>query len=231
MQIIHGEQVSHSRQKLSQLIAEYKQNGYQVTTIMAKSLDHQLLEQTLGSQSLFATPQLIVIEELHSLPKSKKKDELITTLGQFTDQTKLTEVLLWEKRDLTATMLKKFPTAEVAYFKASKHIFSLMEQLTSEAKQKPALLKKLHAAIESDGDFFVLTMMIRQMRLLIEVKDGGRPAGPPFMVSKLQSQAKLFTLEKLVEIHHRLAKLDYQLKQSANSLTLSQELDLLVLSM
>jgi DNA polymerase III delta subunit len=231
MQIIHGEQMTHSRQKLTQVVSQLKTNGYQVTTLIAKNLDPQLLEQTLGSQSLFATPQLVVIEELHSLPKSKKKDELINTLGQFTDPAGMTEIVLWEKRDLTATMLKKFPSATVAYFKASKHVFTLMEQLSPKTEQKPALLKKLHSALESDGDFFVFTMLVRQIRLLIEVKDGGRPAGPPFMVSKLQSQAKLFTLEKLLELHRRLAELDYQLKQSANSLTLSQELDLLMLSM
>jgi DNA polymerase III delta subunit len=233
MQIIHGEHLVQSRDKLHQLTVQAKDAGHQIKTVLAKELSESFIEELFGSQSLFATPQTIIIEELHSLPKSKKKDSLITLINNLAVamDTQLMDVILWEKRDLTATMLKKFTGSTVHHYKVSKQIFSLMEQLSPNQKKKPQLLEKLRAAIESESDFFVLTMMIRQIRLLIETKEGSKPAGPPFMVAKLQSQAKEFSLAKLLELHSQLTRIDYQLKQSANYLTLSQELDLLVLSM
>jgi hypothetical protein len=186
------------------------------------------LEQALGNQSLFSVDQTIVIEELHSLPRSKRKNELIDLIAAATqEETSQTTIILWEKRDLTKTMLKKFPAATALSFKASKKIFNFVEQLNPKTSKK-SLLRSLHESVESDGDFFVFSMVCRQVRMLLEVKDGKTPAGSPFIVSKLKSQAQPFSMKKLLSLHAQLTNIDLKLKQSVSALSLDKELDLFV---
>lgn len=237
MEVLHGEQVVQSRKQLLQTVDAAKQAGSEVIFLAAKDLNQATLEQALGSLSLFGAPRLVVIEELHSLPRSKKKDILLDTVAtaaahaaQATNASQL-DIVLWEKRDLTATMLKKFPSAKVSHFKVSKHIFGLVEKLSPNQAIKPKVIVSLHQAIEGESDFFVFTMIIRQIRLLIEVKDGGKPAGPPFMVGKLKSQAEHFSLPQLLKLHGQLTAIDSKLKRSATPLSLTQELDLFIMNM
>jgi len=124
-------------------------------------------------------------------------------------------------------MLKKFPTAIELSFKASKNIFKFVEQISPRTHKK-TLLTLLGESVASDGDFFVFTMIVRQIRMLIEIKDGAKPAGPPFMVTKLVSQAQHFEMNALLAAHKQLTKIDLQLKQSASPLTLAQQLDLFI---
>lgn len=236
MQIFHGEQVVQSRQQLLKAVDVAKQEGSEVVFLAAKDLNQAVLEQSLGMQSLFGAPRLVVIEELHSLPRSKKKDlllDLVATAASDSAQSDFSqlEIFLWEKRDLTATMLKKFPLAKTSHFKVGKHIFGLVEKLSPNQAAKPKLVASLHQAIDGESDFFVFTMIIRQIRMLIDVKDGGKPAGPPFMVSKLKGQAEQFSLPQLLKLHSQLTTIDLKMKQSASQLSLTQELDLFIMNM
>jgi len=74
-------------------------------------------------------------------------------------------------------------------------------------------------------------MLARQIRLLIKIKDGSIPPGPPFMIAKLKKQAQDFTLEKLLKIHDQLFMIDQAAKTSGSFFTLGQELDLLTVNL
>ena len=92
-------------------------------------------------------------------------------------------------------------------------------------------LNLLHSAVETDGEFFCFLMLIRQIRLLIEVKSGGKAKGAPFMVSKLNKQAANFSLDELLEIHKKLLETDIKQKTSASLIDIVTMLDLLTLKM
>lgn len=219
--ILHGENLSQSRKGLVDLIEELKAGGYQIARLDGNKLSLGELESTLGSDSLFEDDQVVVIEELHSLPRSKKKTELIEMIAACTSK----PIILWEKRALTATMLKQFPGAKSTEFKLSKNLFRWLDSL-GEPPQRILPIQKL--VLAEDGAELALVMLMRQVRLLIEVKSGGKPAGPPFMVKKLSGQAQKFALADLTSLHTQLLKLDLKNKTGAAKLSLSQALDLLV---
>lgn len=226
MIIIHGENTVLSRSKLVDLLALQKQNGVQIQRLEAKELTESDLETALGESDLFGTKKAIVIEGLHSLPKSAKQKKLL----QLCAQAQTHEVLLWEKRELTATMLKLFPTAEVFGFKASKTLFTWLD-LLGKKEDESKKIQLLHDAINSDGEYFCFIMLIRQCRMLIQAKTGEKIGGAPFMIAKLQKQAQHFTLEQLLKLYKQLLTFDYAQKTSKNILSMNQWLDLLTLKL
>jgi hypothetical protein len=234
MRILHGENTLQSRNQLLKYTAAAREQGKLIQHVDAKSLDRPSLEQLLGSESLFAEPKLIVIEELQSLPKSKKKDELIDMLGQRAGESSETiELIVWEKRDLTATMLKKFPSAQTEQFKLSSSLFTWLDSLSGQKNtaQTKRMIELLDKALQSDGDFMCFSMLTRQIRLLIQTKDNALGNMAPFMIGKLKKQGTTFTFDQLLNIHHRLLTLDTQQKTSTTRLSMSQELEVLMVEM
>jgi hypothetical protein len=224
MIILHGDNLVQSRQQLATLMDEAKQRGLQLVRLDAKRLTEASLEEALFSDDLFGTSKLVVVEELHSLPPSKKKKALIELLAKAASA----QIILWEKRLLTKTMLKPFGKARVFEHKTSNSTFKWLDSLGSKTPTA-SKLKLLREAVQNDSDHFCFLMLARQIRLLIQIKDGGNPAGAPYMISKLRSQAGFFSLQSLLDLHRRLLEIDLEQKSSGTRLTLGQELDLLTI--
>lgn len=224
MIIIHGENTSKSRLKLTEIINGYKAKNFEINILPAKNLTPAALEEVLGESSLFGSDRVVVIEEAHSLVESTKKKTLLATLAASTEN-----MILWEKRLLTATMLKKFPQAQIETFKASTVLFQWLD-LLGVSKDRKRLLTDLHSIVKDESAFFCFTMIARQIRLLISALDDGKLTGAPFMISKLKKQASYFKLPQLLDLHFKLLEIDYKQKRSLSKLSLEQELDLLVLS-
>lgn len=222
MILLHGENVGQSRQKLQELIDQARAAGKNIIRLEAPKLTEASLNDQLGGADLFGSSQLIIVEELHSLPKSKRKDALLKMLGEVGDL----ELILYEKRGLTPTMLKKFPQAQVFEFKLTPIMWELLDNLGSPNKSK--LLIQLYDAVAQNDAFVVFSMIIRQTRLLLLTKTGGKIVGPPFQAMKLSKQAQQFSTDQLLAFHQKLFKLESELKTSTNSLELAQELDLLL---
>src|SRR5690606_6575345 len=144
--------------------------------------------------------KVLVIEELHSLPKSAKKDTLIKQLKEAHLSDAAPDIILWEKRSLTATMLKPFAKATVEEFKLSPVLFKWLDKLGTEHTISQ-LLKVTHEVYAQDGAEFAFVMLIRQVRLLLAAKDDGQLKGAPFVVQKIKAQARAFSIEKLKELH------------------------------
>lgn len=226
MIIIHGENTIASREKLIDMLNEAKKLNQEVVRIEAKELSEAILEEILGSSDLFGTKKTIVIEGLHSLPKSNKQKNMIRQCANATNH----NMIIWEKRELTKTMLNAFPNAEIFIFKASKTLFSWLDTLGNKS-DKSKKIQLLHRAIISDGEYFCFIMLIRQFRLLIQTKTGEQIAGAPFMISKLNKQAQQFSLEKLLNIYKELLQVDLSQKTSKNVLSMNQWLDLLTIKL
>jgi len=221
MIILHGENVIKSRERLVALMAEAKQAGKEIERLTAKQLAPAALETALHKTSLFGTEQVVVIEELHSLPRSTKKNQLIKIVSQAN-----VEVILWEKRNLTPTMLKKFPKATIEHYKLTNTLFAWLDAFSPKTPKKKYFSLAQKAQI-ADGEQTCFAMLARQIRLLIQIKDGSVPAGPPFVIAKLRKQAKDFSLEQLLNIHNQLCAIDLNTKTSSSFLSIGQELDIL----
>ncbi len=225
MLILHGENMVQSRNTLSTLIDQARSLGKQVLRLEAKKLEPKALGEEMGAASLFGESRLIVVEELHSLPTSQRKTQLIKILGEQSDSE---DIVLWEKRQLTATMLKQFSKAKNQEFKLTKSLFQWLDTVNGQSKLQKQLFE---TAIEQDGEMMCFTMLIRQVRLLIQVSEGQTETLAPFMLTKLKRQASTFTLNQLLQLHHRLLDLDLAQKTSTLKLSLMQELELLMIGM
>jgi DNA polymerase III delta subunit len=223
MIIFHGENAALSRGALVSAMQTAKTAGHTIIRLEAKRLTEADLETNLGYQSLFGELKTIVIEELHSLPTSARKKNLLKLLQ--TTQTPH-HLILWEKRSLTPTMLKVFGGAEVKEFKISNSVFNWLDSLSASPQTRTRQLTLLQAALQQEDAFMIFLMLIRQIRLLIQSKSGGQIKGAPFIIAKLKKQAAQFDLEQLVDSHARLLTIDRQQKTSQGRLTLTQELEL-----
>lgn len=222
--ILHGDNTIASRNELAKIRAKAKENHSDIITVQTKKIAPAELELILGETDLFDTKKTLIIEELHSLPKSKRKTELITLLAQPSPH----NLVLWEKRLLTKTMLKQFSGTVVQEFKMSNVLFNWLD-LFGKPDQKNKALSLLQEASKKDGEYLCFVMLIRHIRLLLLAKSGGVIKGPPFMVSKYASQAKQFSEQQLLDLHTKLVEIDEQTKTSTSTLKLQSELDLLTL--
>lgn len=221
MIILHGENIIKSRERLVELIEVAKKAGKDVERLSANKLKPAELENALQKTSLFGTEQVVVIEELHSLPRSAQKNLLIKIVSEAN-----VDVLLWEKRTLTPTMLKAFPNAIGEQFKLTNSLFAWLDAF-SPLTEKTHYMKLAAAAQHANGEQMCFVMLVRHIRMLIQIKDGSTPAGPPFMISKLKKQAMGFSMKQLLGLHTQLFTIDLNSKTSGSFLTLGQELDLL----
>jgi hypothetical protein len=218
--ILHGENIVFSREKLLELTNSFKKKGGEAVNKEAKKITVAELEQLLGETNLFDQSKLVVLEGLHSLPRSKRKDDLIEMIKNTS-----AEIILWEKRNLTKTMLKKFPENKEFEFKLTNQLWKWLDSFG--LKPNLQLLKQV---IEQNGAEMTFAMLCRQIRLLIQIKDSGTMRGAPFMIFKLKKQATLLNLSDLLNLHNKLLNLDIQIKTSKNLLNLEQSLNLLILS-
>lgn len=222
--IIHGDNTVTSRKALVELLDSYREKRIDVEQFAAKSLGVSQLEESLGGQSLFGGEKVIVVEELHSQPDSAKRKALVKMLAEAS-----VDVIVWEKRVLTAVMLKKFGQAKVDTHKASNILFSWLDTL-GKKNDIQHQLEQLHEICAKESAQFCFSMICRQIRLLIAATDDGQLKGAPFIIAKLKKQSQLFSLPQLLQLHSKLLEIEYAQKRALSKLTMEQQLDLLVIS-
>lgn len=217
--ILHGEHHVNSRSKLVELMEEARQNGLQIAHLESAGLTAALLEATLGSQDMFGGEKLFVIEGVFSGPKSKKKDELLGLVAKYADSN---QIILWEAKKLTPAQAKKFPKAKEQLFALSSSLFEWLDSLHGPVNRKLSLLQQ---ACKQDGAEFCFAMLARQVRLLLLTKSGEPMKEHPFVVKKLQQQARSFSEQQLIDLHEKLVLTDFHQKTGKARLNLQQELE------
>lgn len=226
MLILHGEHELNSRARLIELTSAAKQNGTQVIWLDGKKLTTADLELALGSDTLFANPKLLVIEQVFAGPKSKRKDDLAKALGLISDQT--VEVIIWEAKTLTATQLKTLANPKQELFKLSNAVFTWLDALSPAQATKAKQQQLFTAAVAAESAEFCLIMLIRQLRLLIQAKENTLTSLPPFMIGKIKKQADAFTLEQLLSLHAAVFGIDKRQKTGTSPANTCQELEVLL---
>lgn len=225
--IIHGDNHVASRNQLNVLIDEAKNKGIvDIVRLEGKKITTTDLIQAVETNSLFGGERLVVIENLFSRLKSKQKDELLNYLSTADSLGNIAEVIVWEDKTLTKTQTKKFTKAKIQEFPITKLMFKFLESVKpGQPKQN---LDMYHKTIENDDPEFVFVMFIRQVRMLLQVRGNGSVKMAPWQKSRLESQAKLFTLESLLKLHRKLLELDLAQKTSQNKMNIEGALDILL---
>lgn len=224
--IIHGEHQPQVHQKLAEVIAQAQQASHQLTRFDPKQHPLTELETTLGTESLFAQPRTIIIEAMHSLPKSKKKDQLLTTLKAFTPSQDLTLVLL-ERKILTVTQLKGFPSAQVFGYKLPTSLWQWLDTVTS--RQSPSKkIQLLRTAMAQESADFCFLMLVRQVRTLRNLMLQIPQKISPFEHKKLLGLQKHWTIAQLNQLTDQLVHLDWQHKTGQLPVSFSTRLEQLM---
>jgi DNA polymerase III delta subunit len=227
MIILHGENIVASRQALEKEILAFKERGAdEIITLDGGKLELTELKQALESASLLGKDRLVVIENLLSATKSKRKEEAINYLSQ---EGKKTPLILWEPKEIGKLGLKKLASkAKINLFKIPPLIFKFLDSLSPQDKKNS--LKLLHQCLRADSPEIVFYMICRQIRLLIIARDLGKKGLPlaPWQQAKFLSQAQKFNLDQLLKIQQRLLKIDYEQKTGRAALPLASQLDLLI---
>lgn len=218
MTIIHGEDSLNSYKRLSELIENYKFKNIEVIVKDAGDLDVGTLRQETGSVDLFGTSNCLVIKNLLSGNKSKTKETLIDALKKMTNE----EIVLYEAKKLTDTALKPFAKAKVEAFNISPVIFKFLDVLRP-GNTRVILLgwnRLLELGHEPE---YVFSMVVRQIRLLIQAKSGASYLKLSAYPKKLITiQANYFTLNQLLDLHHHLYETDKRIKTGLSPLPLDQ---------
>lgn len=220
--ILHGENRVESRRKLSEIIREAKNKGWEITKVDGTSLTKSKLLTHARSQTLLSTGQLVVIENFFRNNKKAVEDVL-----EIPPDDTIT-LVFWEGKQLTPATVKKLQGKfTVQEFKIAVAVFKFLDSL-SPGNAKVSL-KLLQEAKNRDEAEFLLIMMARQVRLLIWAKeDPDTLKVPPWMRHNLTQQASKFTSYELREFHGKLLELDCDNKHSRLPENLDASLELLV---
>lgn len=95
------------------------------------------------------------------------------------------------------------------------NIFHLTDAI-AERNSKKALQLLQEQLATGANHFYVLTMLARQLSVLIQVKEPtpGNSTLHPYVLKKAQHHAQRFSLAELIQLHQAVVTLDIQLKSS-----------------
>ena len=227
--IIHGDDITESRKHFQDLKLKHKN----FVLLEAGKFTITDLVQNIEGSGLFEDTKNIFIEEL--LVKLKKTEKSAKEILDFISRdTKDSNFVLWEPKEILKRELSLFKSAVVKSFKLPKNIFLFLDNLRPGNSKN--LLNLFHAALDAGiKEELILFMIQRQFRLLLALSDPGsgqideliRLA--PWQMGKLQNQAKLFNVTDLKQIYKKLYEIEIGQKTGTSALSLTQNIDFLLL--
>jgi len=139
-----------------------------------------------------------------------------------------------EREQITAADVQR-----LSPYAAEANMFDLVDALGNRNGRLAAQLLQQKLA-EGAEPFLVFSMVIRQFRLLLQVKEllgeGGNPAAVSkalrihsFVAGKLCQQSNRFTLDLLEQIYHKLLQIDVDVKTGQNDLVTALNMLIFVL--
>lgn len=227
--LYYGDNYVLSRQRLNQHLDQLKTNQVDLVRLMGKNLSLEALTQELESNSLFNQEKALIIENLFSLPGAALRNSVINLIVKNHNQT----ILLWDKKPLTKTNLKPLTQVKTIKFNEFPLPLTVFKFLDSIIPGKGDTgLKYLHQSLQTNPIELVFYFLSRRISQLIQALDQPQTLkSSPWQKSKLVSQAKKFTLDQLIQLHHQLLQLDYLNKTGQTPFDLLTELDLLLVNL
>lgn len=225
MFLYHGEDVTKSRQALTEFKQSQQAAGLEVVSFSGKEIQLTDLRQALESANLLGTSRIVVIEGLFSAPKSSRVEQLLTYLKNLKTTPNL---LLWEAKKINANRFKAL-RPEVREFTLPKLLFTWLEGI---APSSPALnLKLCKKLVESQAVELLAFMLARQLRALLTAKfEPELLTGPGWLTGKIKAQAGKFTQGQLLEWHRQQYLIDKEIKTGQSLLPFAERLSELLIS-
>ncbi len=203
--LLHGDNIEASRD-------EYvKRKKYASVILDGRTIDEASLIQAVESESLFGGEKLVCIENLFG--KLGRKTKLIESLAKIIRESEAT-VVLWEDKEVGATVLKNLGKADIKLFKLPTIIFQFLDHPTFELYQK---------LMETEAPELIHSMLAKRIRQLIQIRDGQIPVGlQGWQSAKLTRQAKSATMDRLLFMYKKLLEMEFSIKNGSSPFTLQQ---------
>ena len=214
--LLHGDDTATSRNELQRLKA-----GREIRQLDGRGLTDTMLTQALESDSLFGGDTLVVIENLFS--KLGKKPKLIATLAEIIKRSRA-DVIIWEDKEVGITITKNLGNPSVRLFKIPISLFQFLDGI--KPGNTKSVLTLFLKTLATHAPELIYTMLVRRIRQLIQVADGVTPEGlQSWQVSRLTSQSRSFTIDRLIELYRQLLNMEYSIKTGSSPFTMQQLLE------
>jgi len=226
--LIHGDNTEAARGKLLELKAAAKNK--EIRELNGKRMDANALVQALESSSLFGGDVMVIIEGFISSAKKREK-AFATTIAQLVAAAETIDVVLYEEKEVEkGTLTKMGATCQALLFKTPVVIFQFLDSLRpGNAKASLLLLSKV---LEREPAEIVFVLMVRRVRQLMELTDHLVPDGlQSWQADRLTSQARHFTIDKLVVMHKSLLDADIAIKTGSSPFILAQRIEQILISL
>ena len=218
--LLHGDNIEASRAELNRLKSTL--TGKEVRELDGKHLDSASLTQALESSSLFGGETVVVIENLFS--GLGKKLTLVKEYAKKMSSAQI-DVILWEDKEIGKTAidnLGKNVTARI--FKIPVIIFKFLDGL--KPNNALPIISLFEQLVHTDAPELVFSMIVRRIRQLIQLRDNVTPDGlQSWQAQGLTNQARLFTMDKLLDMHKKLLEIEYSIKSGASPFTMQQHIE------
>lgn len=223
--IIHGDDVTKSRQKLEELL-----RGKHYQSFDGQKAKIEDIIDSTSSQELFAIQKMIVIEKFTALTKQKSFLEFLKTIESDKD----IQIILWDERVTTPTVLKTFASSQVLMYSLPKFFFAFLDGLyPKNGKHTSQLLKQLSGSFEDAQIFYA---MVKRIRLLLMAQTGDLQAFTEtksmssWQAQNLVRQARLWPEDALPLFYLKLFDLEKGMKTSNLPLSLINHIDILLVN-
>lgn len=225
--LLHGDNIEASRNELNRLKGEAR--GKEIRSLDGRNVNATSLTQALQSSSLFGGTTLVIIENLFG--RLGRKIKLIEELaGKINAEAGNADIILWEDKEVGTTVIKGLGKAQIRPFKTPVLIFQFLDGI------KPGnvkfLLELLPKVLVHEPAELLFAMIVRRVRQLIMLRDNVIPEGlQGWQASRLTTQAKSFTMDKLISMQKQLLEIEYSTKTGATPFNLTQHIERVLINL
>lgn len=223
--IFHGEKLVESLREID-LLKEKLKVG-EVIDLDGKKLTPTELIQATESESLFQNTRLVIVRNYLARFKRGDTKELKAQIERIPNDA---ETVFVESNEISKTILNLFPkNTDIALFNPDRLIFKLVDSIGVKPTKDVYYL--FTECLKLEPPEFIFTMLVRQFRLLLQIKAGEIPKGlMSWQVGKLKSQASSFTRDELLKLYRKLLDTDFSSKSGTSVFPLEKTIAQLVLS-
>jgi len=211
--VLHGENTDDSERYLKSLLVNYKD----IPKVQLTDKDRiELFQEAVYAEDLFETEKLVICRNWISSKKIK--------LNSLSEIPKNRTVIFLEDTKLTVGQKVKRPSDwQIKEFKLQSTIFWFLDSLSPDFSKSARYLPQ----IAPDKKNLLVWNLLFRVSLLIAAKyRAGREESQDFFErnildwqwDKIQRQADLFSLNKLIGLYRGLLRLDYTIKNSLSAI-------------
>lgn len=241
--IIHGDDIVLSRNYLQ----EQKQNSASPYVFDGIIDLPTIIQITQGSGLFtphqsgagFSTQKNVFVENFFSKNKLNSMD-VKNLIKYINENESLLNIFFWEANVLQKRSIAIFNNPAIKTFKIPQTIFLFLDSIKPESYKNAINL--FHSSLKNTLEELIFFMLQRQFRLLLALRSKvplrGTPESSqideimrlaPWQKSKLERQARLFPVDKLLTIYKKLYQIDLAQKTGNLPYSLIYAIDFLLL--